>query len=241
VEELRSLIADPGEFAHAFLSDLEEEFEPGEAILRAEAAIREKLESGRDPYWEKALEAIHGILEGDEPEALAYFSDGGELGDPQAPHEIGRYRRDTGDFVAEWHQTDSWRGYAIVRPVERSRWVQIMDDGILRGSADAEQLEAFDELLQGFLTKHGIRHARVFGATSNLFWTTYALFVEREYASKILAVLEVLEPLFRDSERYEFTALTGLDPDDPEVTAADRLFVRIGKALLQGESDSRRR
>jgi len=131
----------------------------------------------------------------------------------ESPHRITDYEDLTeGDFTVKYHRTDGWRGYFDVEPSDE--WTPIHSDCILSYSADAEELKKFDDAFQAILAGKGIRYARVFTRTSNVFSTGYDFFVESSSAVEAKAIRVMLAIRFRDPERLRKTAITGKDPDD---------------------------
>jgi len=112
----------------------------------------------------------------------------------------------------------------------------IRNDCILSYSEDAQELKHFDDELRNILTERGIRYARVFTRTSNVFSSGYDFFVHKddfERAEDVMAVLATAYQLrlrYRDSERFTMTALTGKDEFDEK----DKLLVRAYERIEEG-------
>lgn len=160
----------------------------------------------------------------DEPVATVYYDD------DETPHEIATYRDETdGDFKASYHSTSGWRGYY---DVTSDNWTAIHSDCILSYSADAEELKKFDDAFRDALRNMGIRYARVFSRTSNVFSSGFDFFVEKGKENEAEAIRIVLAVRYRDPERFRATALTGRDPADFD--EHDKLFVKAVKLLDQG-------
>lgn len=175
-------------------------------------------------------ECEQGVKDDDlrEPNATVFY-DGDET-----PHPIGNYEDTTdGDFAVSWHRTDGWRGYYDVKPSDK--WVAVHTDCILAYSEDAGELEKFDEEFKETLKAKGIRYARVFSRTSNLFSQGYDFFVEAGKEAEAQVIRIVLALKYRDPERFESTALTGADPKDQ--TKEDKLFVKVAKKLKAGMTE----
>lgn len=167
------------------------------------------------------------IVEEDEPNATVFYDD------DEQPHFIGSYRNDTGgDFTVKWHNTDGWRGYFDVKSSDD--WVQVHDDAILSYSEDERELKNFDDEFKRILKEKGIRYARVFTRTSNVFCSGYDFFVESGKEDIAKAIKVVLALKYRDPERFELTALTGKDPADWD--ERDRLFLKAVKLIRKGKS-----
>jgi len=162
-----------------------------------------------------------------DPEATVLYN-----GDEE-PHYITAYRDDTeGDFITKYVRTDGWRGYFDVEPSENSDFVHAHSDQILSYSADAEELKKFDDEFQEALRNMGIKYARVFTRTSNVFCTGYDFFVDKNKILEAGAIRVMLALKYRDPERFNSTCLTGADPEDQ--TEHDKLFVKATKLLDEG-------
>ena len=176
----------------------------------------------------------------DEPCATVHYSDGGpESCEPEYPYRISHTRNETeGDFEVEWHRTDPWRGYYEAKS---DRYVQLADDCILSGSDDADELKKFDEKVRELLDKVGVRHARVFCRSSNVFSTGYDLYALKEdlgdpaKSAELYGNLILLKLKHRDPERFRITALTG-KTSVKEHTPNDRLAVEAFERLRNGEN-----
>ena len=174
-----------------------------------------------------------GCLEHEEcePPATVFFDD------DDYPHAVGEFINYTdGDFKVEWHSIDGWRGYYEVKS---DKWVKIHDDCILSGSEDSEELKKFDEELQECLRKLGIRYARVFTRTSNIFSMGYDFFVRKEDFDRVKRVINILHLVnelkikYRDDERFSITALTGKTRTS-EFDKTDKLLLEVCKMLQKG-------
>lgn len=137
----------------------------------------------------------------------------------------------------EWHPTDPWRGYY---DAEGEGWIKIHEDAILAGSRDAELLERFNDEVKRLLWKLGVEFAVAIGMTSNLFCSTYDILVRREEAEKeemiaiyagVLQLALQLAALYRDSDRFVLTALTGKYEYDEK----DKLLLEAWRRLNAGE------
>jgi len=152
-------------------------------------------------------------------------------GNDDYPHTIGYYHDDTeGDFKAVYHRTDGWRGYYDIECSDD--WEAVHSDCILSYSHDSENLKRFDELFRKALDTMGIKYARVFSRTSNIFSQGYDFFVEKGMADKVEALRVVLSAKLRDDDAFRATALTGKDPEN--LDEHDKLFVKASKLLEQG-------
>ena len=114
-----------------------------------------------------------------EPIGSVYYNDdSGELDDSNnkkgSMDIITPYRNET-PFELKWKKTDDWRGHYIVE--KSDGWVNVHSDCILSGSVDSAELKEFDKKFGDFCEKKGIRIAKVFAITSNLFSSGYDLFV----------------------------------------------------------------
>jgi len=133
----------------------------------------------------------------------------------------------------KWHSTDAWRGYY---DVESDTYERVQTDCILSYSEDAENLKEFDERLKAFCDEQGIRYARVFTRTSNVFSTGYDFFVLKEDANAvkkviILMAVSSLRAQYRDDEKFVLTALTGKDEWDEN----DKLLLKAMDMVEKGK------
>jgi len=228
---LRHLYPDPYDCATALLEDLEAKQKPIDALATAQVMVFEIARVSGEEFWERVGDALETIESEDEPEAVLFYSNGGEHGDPEYPHEIGRYRDDTeGDFEVVWVPTDAWRGHYDVRAAKGSNWVRVHDDVILAYSEDERDLKSFDDFLRGFMDAGGIEYVRAFARSSNVFSSGYDLFVEKEHAEAVERIIRILKPIYRDDFRFAATAISGKDPDDWD--AKDLTLTRIALALF---------
>jgi len=187
--------------------------------LKNQGEIDEEIqEIGRD---------ADGIIEDDENEPImTVFYDYDET-----PYTVGYYHDNTeGDFEAEYIKTDAWRGYYEPRS---DRWVNVHSDNILSYSQDEEELKKFDDGLREELSKHGIKYARVFSRTSNVFSTGYDFFVEKDNIIPAKAIAMKLSIKYRDPERYKLTALTGKSGG---FTEDDKLLAKAYDKIKAGAS-----
>ncbi len=188
---------------------------PLEAILTAENDAWEMGLAPGDEFWDQVVGAIETIRDEDEPLVEVYFSDGGPESEPGHPYVIGRYRDETeGQFGVEWVPIDPWRGYAALRPAGESSWLQVHDDVILVGSADERALKVFDDEIQKYMDRQGIRYVRGFARTSNIFTTGYTLFVEQAREEEMAQIVEQLKARYRDPARFAKTALGWERPEE---------------------------
>ena len=148
---------------------------------------------------------------------------------------VRHYSNDTGgEFKAKYVRTDGWRGYYDV--IASKAWKKFHSDCILAYSGDAQQLEDFDEKLEQYLNKLGVRFAKVFSRTSNLFSSGYDFFVRREDFKKAedvertAKVIETLKQKYRDGDRFAMTALTGTS----KRTKEGKMILRASKMLEAG-------
>jgi hypothetical protein len=191
---------------------------------------KKKFEDGKmteEEFFDKLDRCAEGVMSDDEgePNARVFYSD-----DEDEPHTIGHYHDDTdGDFSISWVSSGGWRGYHTVKS---KRWTNVHTDDILSMSEDAGDLEQFDKEFQETLKGKGIRFARVFTTTSNVFSTGYDFFVPNNDAPKVMGIAKSLAKKHRDPEKFEFTALTGTDPS--KATPKDKLFVKAVGELKKG-------
>lgn len=157
-------------------------------------------------------------------------------GNDDEPRTIGSYHNDTdGDFEVHWRSTDGWRGYYETKS---DNYVRVQDDCILSYSEDESDLKKFDDTLRAYCDDHGIRYARVFARTSNVFSCGYDFFVHKEDIAKVDDFMKLgnaladLNRKYRDPDRFAMTALTGKSGD---FDAQDKLLLKAAKRLEAGE------
>ena len=110
-------------------------------------------------YWE------------DEPVATVYY------GNDDYPHIISYTRNETeGDFRAEWHSTDPWRGYY---ETESDSYVLVNTSEHLAYHESEWMIKEFYERVRKLFDEHGIDYARVFARSSNIFYNNYYLYVKK--------------------------------------------------------------
>jgi len=190
--------------------------------------VKAKVESGTPLQMalKESSSNMSAYVEEAEPEATVYY------GDSEEPEVITQYRDDTdGDFQTKWHSTDPWRGYFDIVPSKD--WKLVHTDCSLAYSQDEAELKQFDETLRKTLDKLGIKYARVFSRTSNVFSGGYDFFVEAGKADKVSGLVKLLAVKFRDPAKFQFTAMTGKDPS--EATQDDKLFTKYAGELMSGK------
>lgn len=189
----------------------------------------EKGEITEEELRDKLNEIADGIMESDYDEAGAtvYY------GDSDEPHTIGTYHDFTdGDFDVKWKSTDAWRGYYDVVPSKG--WKALHSDVILAYSEDAENLEKMDKELQDEMNERGIKYARVFTRTSNVFSSGLDTFVEAGHVKEVEGLAKKLAKKYRNPEDFELTALTGANPS--EATKQDKMLVEAVHELKKGST-----
>lgn len=95
--------------------------------------------------------------------------------DPEQHPEIQPYA--TQDFNAEWVSTDAWRGYYKVKP-NNDDWEKLHSDSILHQHHSEKELKEFDDRIREIGEELGVEIARVTTQTSNVFSTSYDLFIK---------------------------------------------------------------
>lgn len=120
-----------------------------------------------------------------------------------------------------------------MKPAKGLKWAEVHDDGILAYSEDERQLKAFDDFLRESMNVAGIDYVRAFGISSNVFYQTYSLFVEKRYASRVRRLIRETKPKFRNDYRYFSTAITGRDPKD--MKPKDHTFALLAAAISAGK------
>lgn len=193
--------------------------------------VKREIEAGKtlQQAMSDSEDEMSGYISDDrsEPAATVFYSD-----EEDYPKTIGTYHDDTeGDFEVKWVSTDAWRGYYDIVPSKD--WELVHTDTALSYSHDEAELKQFDDTLQKMLNKFGIKYARVFSRSSNVFSTGYDFFVEKAKATQVKGLVKLLAVKFRDPERFRFTAMTGADPS--EATADDKLFVKYAGQLMAGK------
>jgi len=165
-----------------------------------------------------------------EPPATVYFYNDDEY-EEDMPYVVGHYINETeGKFWVSWVRCGGWRGYYEAYSDE---YEKIHDDGILAYSEDAEELENFDEIMTKAMKKAGIRFARVFTRSSNVFFMGYELWVHKDDMDKFEKLKKLLNEAiekYRNATRFTITALTGKDPS--ECTEEEKLWAIISGMIL---------
>jgi hypothetical protein len=107
----------------------------------------------------------------DEPCAVVYYNK------DEQPYIISGTRNETeGEFWAEWHRTDPWRGYYETK----SESYSLINTAELLAWHESEQmLKKFDERIRELFDEHGIEYARIFARSSNIFCQNYDLYVKK--------------------------------------------------------------
>ena len=165
-----------------------------------------------------------------EPPATIYiYNDEGYEED--MPHTVGHYINDTeGTFNVSWVSTDAWRGHY---EAQSDTYQEIYDDWILAYSKDAEELKKFDEVMIKAMKEAGIRFAKVFTRSSNVFFIGNELWVHKDDMDKFKKLGKLLNEAiekYRNPTRYTITALTGKDPD--ECTEEEKLWAIVSASIL---------
>jgi len=164
---------------------------------------------------------------------VAEIEDESELENPEFDFEDDYY---TCPIQFEWHSTDPWRGYYETKSDE---FIHIHEDCILAYSRDAEELKKFHIGLIQTFWKLGVEFAIVYGTTSNLFSTSYDVYVKKENLAKpdvaatIYVALNILKIRYRDPERFVLTALTGKSEGFDE---KDWLLAEAYRRIKAGEN-----
>jgi hypothetical protein len=108
----------------------------------------------------------------DEPCATVLYR-----GDDQ-PYIISHTRDETeGDFSANWHSTDPWRGYYETKS---DKYALVNTAELLAYHESEEMLKNFDGRIRELFDEHDIDYARVFARSSNVFYNNYDLYVKKE-------------------------------------------------------------
>jgi len=95
--------------------------------------------------------------------------------DPEQHPEIMPYS--TEDFTAEWVSTDAWRGYYKVKAAADD-WEKLHSDSILHQHHSEKELKEFDDRIREIGEELGVEIARVTTQTSNVFSSSYDLFIK---------------------------------------------------------------
>lgn len=214
-----------------------DKIKPTTKCISCDTTVKEiEKESGRG-YVDEGLMLKDGWVchrcraqDEEEPAAVVIYGNGGE----EDRAIVGTYVNETnGDFKAKWHSSDAWRGHYVV---ESETYSKVADDCILAGSQDAVELEKFDKELRAYCDKEGIRYARVFARTSNLFSQGYDFFVHKDDIADmrkgmVYIFAMSLRSKYRDPQRFTMTALTGKDKFDEK----DKLLAQAYGKLKDGE------
>lgn len=190
----------------------------------------EKGEMTADELKDNLDDIATGMIDDDRSEASAtvYY---GKAGDESDVYTIGYYHNDTdGDFEVKWQDSGGWRGYYDVIPSKK--WKLLHTDNILSYSEDSENLKKFDDALQDALVAHGIKFARIFTRSSNVFSTGLDTFVEAGREKEVEGIAKSLAKRYRNPADYELTALTGADPSS--ATKQDKMLVEAVHELNKG-------
>jgi len=117
-----------------------------------------------------------------EPCAIVFYSK------DEHPYEISETRNETGgDFRLKWHSIDPWRGYY---ELESGKYVLINSAEILAYHESEKMLKQFDKRIREVFDEFGIKYARVFTRTSNVFCQNYDLYVKGEDAFLAAILIE---------------------------------------------------
>ena len=115
---------------------------------------------------------------------------------------IGSYTSyEADDFEAVWVRSGGYSGYYDVK-ADPKKWTLLHDDNILAYSSDEKNLYTFHELLTKTLKDNGINFVGVFGRTSNVFSTTYNLFIEKGKYGVAKKFSDKLAKIYRREEDY---------------------------------------
>jgi hypothetical protein len=190
----------------------------------------DKGEMTADDLKDRLDEIAEGYMEDDRSEAPATVYYGKSSDEPEVAI-IGHYQNDAeGDFDVKWVSSGGYRGYYDVIPSKK--WKLLHSDNILSMSEDSENLKKFDDELQDVMTQKGIKFARVFSRSSNVFSTGLDTFVEAGRSKEVEGIAKNLAKKYRNPADYELTALTGADPST--ATKQDRMLVEASHELAKG-------
>jgi len=129
------------------------------------------------------------------------------FGDSEEPMFITSARNETeGAFYTTWHKTDGWRGYFELHSTE---YVELFSDAILSMHESEIMLKELHDKLMARLTEAGIKFARAFCRTSNVFSTNLEIWVENTVEAVMIATL-LLHGIKREVKYDDPTYKTGI-------------------------------
>jgi hypothetical protein len=94
------------------------------------------------------------------------------------PRHITMARNETrGDYKADWHSTDPWRGYY---QLSSDKYTRIFSDAILSYHESEAMLKELDDKAMSEFDSRNIEYTRAFLRTSNVFSTGYDIWVRKQ-------------------------------------------------------------
>jgi hypothetical protein len=140
---------------------------------------------GDDAYFGEIKTHYEG-----KPLCESCFYDGDPLatifyGKDMEPHYITQARNETeGDYQANWHSTDPWRGYY---ELSSEKYMNIFSDSILAGHESEEMLKTLNDKLMEDFDNRQVDYTRSFTRTSNVFSTGYDIWVRKQPEQILIA------------------------------------------------------
>ena len=139
-----------------------------------------------------------------EPVATIFY------GRDKESHVITSTRNETdGDYKANWHSTDPWRGYF---ELSSAKYANIFSDAILAYHESEGMLEKLNDRALDEFDSRKIEYARSFTRTSNVFSTGYDIWVRKQPEQIIIAHLS-LEQIKREVDYGNPLYSTGIVMD----------------------------
>lgn len=110
-------------------------------------------------------------------------------GKDKEPHYITLARNETdGDYRANWHSTDPWRGYY---ELTSDKYVSVFSDAILAyHESEAMLMKFYDKAMDEFDTRR-IEYARSFTRMSNVFSTGFGIWIRKQSEQILIAHLTI--------------------------------------------------
>jgi hypothetical protein len=151
------------------------------------------------------------------------------------PHYITQARNETeGDYQANWHSTDPWRGYY---ELSSEKYMNIFSDSILAGYKSEEMLKTLNDKLIEDFDKRQVDYTRSFTRTSNVFSTGYDIWVRKEPEQILIGHL-VLGKIKKEVDFENPPYSTGIIMDREGLGKLQTLFK--GKYELHSDNDLRK-
>lgn len=148
------------------------------------------------------------------------------------PKHITLARNETdGDYRADWHSTDPWRGHY---ELSSDKYAKIFSDAILAGHESEAMLKELNDKAMDEFDSRRIEYARSFARTSNVFSTGYDLWVRKELEQILIAHL-TLQHIKKEVDFDNPLYSTGIVMDRESLGKLQKLFQ--GKYELRSDHD----